>query len=243
MEAPDLEQDRWDVAADQVLRHVGAAEVVANGAVVNEAVRIAAIEKARQWNEVESTINNVLTEHMDSTMRLKFNSSTAYTSIYRRFRAFELSLHHDSGHTVDSIQGELKTDYFTQALTMSPFNNGLKNLFKQNKFTKISEVVLHLQEEAAQADLARARHEAYLRPGPAGANDDMAPRANRLDSPCPCTRGERCPQLKNDRHCLQCTKCQYYGHHSKRCSPAIQEICKKYQGAPKHSERRNSLRT
>ncbi|KAI8854291.1 hypothetical protein BC829DRAFT_413209 [Chytridium lagenaria] len=97
------DQLRHEVVAPQV-----PAEVVANGAVVNEAVRIAAIEKARQWNEVESTINNVLTEHMDSTMRLKFNSSTAYTSIYRRFRAFELSLHHDSGHTVDSIQGELK---------------------------------------------------------------------------------------------------------------------------------------
>ncbi|KAI8840886.1 hypothetical protein BC829DRAFT_420723 [Chytridium lagenaria] len=85
MEAPDLEQDRWDVAAtkyyamsvlkmsDQLRHEVVApqvpAEVVANGTVMNEAVRIAAIEKARQWNEVESTINNVLTEHMDSTMR------------------------------------------------------------------------------------------------------------------------------------------------------------------------------
>ncbi|KAI8850170.1 hypothetical protein BC829DRAFT_442410 [Chytridium lagenaria] len=188
------DQLRHEVVAPQV-----PAEVVTNGAVMNEAVRIAAIEKARQWNEVESTINNVLTEHMDSTMRLKFNSSTAYTSIYRRFRAFELSLHHDSGHTVDSIQGELKRivqgSHFTQALTMSPFNNGLKNLFKQNKFTKISEVVLHLQEEAAQADLARARHEAIFDLDPQELMT-MAPRANRLDSPCPCTRGERCPNSK-----------------------------------------------
>ncbi|KAI8849991.1 hypothetical protein BC829DRAFT_442466 [Chytridium lagenaria] len=138
MEAPDLEQDRWDVAAtkyyamsvlkmsDQLRHEVVApqvpAEVVANGAVMNEAVRIAAIE--RQGSGTRTPQQTALS----------WGSNDYHTSYYKDF---------------------------TQALTMSPFNNGLKNLFKQNKFTKISELAMRL-----------------LRPGPAGANDDVAPRAN-----------------------------------------------------------------
>ncbi|KAI8849832.1 hypothetical protein BC829DRAFT_416515 [Chytridium lagenaria] len=83
-------------------------EVKVGGVVTNEAERMVETERARQWNEVEFSISRVLTEHMDSAMRSKFNSARSYESMYKRFKSFENSLHHDSGHTIEAIQGELK---------------------------------------------------------------------------------------------------------------------------------------
>ncbi|KAI8852447.1 hypothetical protein BC829DRAFT_457813 [Chytridium lagenaria] len=205
----------------------------ATGAVTNVVEIITEVEKIRQWNEVETSIENVM--------------------------AFEISLQHDSSQTIGKIKAELgwlcqehwtplrlaeefdegknklaalghpvtdETYYPDFLLALTPYKDetiGLKNVFKQNKHSTLSKVIGYLHELDASQTLAKDRHAAFIRPGPAGPSPGVDARAHCLDNkllpapttshptttpltPCPCLRGPNCSSLRKNRHYHTCEK-------------------------------------
>ncbi|KAI8846058.1 hypothetical protein BC829DRAFT_445562 [Chytridium lagenaria] len=98
--------------SDQLVKKVQPPPIPSDIVVANVVTNIGeielAVEKARQWNEVEYIIKGVLVEHMDDAMRAKFNVAMIYDSIHSRFKAFELYLHHDASQTIEAIRDEMK---------------------------------------------------------------------------------------------------------------------------------------
>ncbi|KAJ3199935.1 hypothetical protein HDU67_002420 [Dinochytrium kinnereticum] len=98
------------------------------GAVRNQSELDTATEKVRQWNEVESIITNVLSEHMDATMRRKFLSAKSYPSVHLRFSEFEVMLQHDPSQTIEILRAELRPALDTALQLAEEFDERVNKL-------------------------------------------------------------------------------------------------------------------